>query len=292
MNIFNSQVIAKMPNAGLGNILFVWARALIFSKQHQLPLTVLGLNGIHLGPFLRKEKVKRFYFGQFKFPNISSYIAIPVAKLFVKTIKEPTVIENDSKIYVFDQIPDWAHFFKDLKPHRQLVINEFYNLLSKKNQYRLAQLKNEEYIAIHIRMGDFKPLGEHIDFKTVGATRTPFKYFIDIIEKLKHNGFANTPIKIFSDGHEHELTDILTIPNVSYTPPEQDVIDLVKISRAKLIVTSASSTFSEWAGFLSDVPIIRHPDHIHSKIRDEAIFFEGSINDFLLYEKKITEDHN
>lgn len=282
MNIFKkSHVIAKMPNAGLGNILFVWAKALIFSKSNNLPLTIIGLNNIHIGPFLRREKVKRFYFGQFKFPKINNLINSLIAQLNSKKIVEPLTIDSTKAIYIFNQIPDWSHFFKNLKPHRQLIIKEFYKLLSKKTLSRIAQLKTEDYIAVHIRMGDFKKLEANVDFKNVGATRTPFNYFKDVIDKLKQNGFENTPIKIFSDGHKGELTEILAIPNTAYMPPDIDVVDLIKISRAKLIVTSAHSTFSEWAGFLSEVPIIRHPDHIHGSIREETHLFEGIIDNYI-----------
>lgn len=86
-------------------------------------------------------------------------------------------------------------------------------LLLKKTLRCIAKIKAEEYIAVHIRMGDFKKLEEEADFKNVGATRTLFGYFKDVIEKLKIHGFESIPIKIFSDGHHDELSEILCIPN-------------------------------------------------------------------------------
>jgi gamma-glutamyl:cysteine ligase YbdK (ATP-grasp superfamily) len=44
------------------------------------------------------------------------------------------------------------------------------------------------------------------------------------------------------------------------------------MSRARIIVCSAGSTFSEWSAFLSDALVIRHPSHVHSAIRPVAQF--------------------
>lgn len=278
-----------MPNAGLGNILFVWARALIFAKSNGLPIIIVGLNRIHLGPFLRKEKVKRFYLGQFRFPSLPSILTASIAKFFFKKIVEPSTINSSKAIYIFNRIPDWSHFFKDLKPHRKIIVEEFFNLLSKSTLKRIDNWQENEYIAVHIRMGDFRKLEENINFKTVGSTRTPLSYFKDIIYKLQKNGYETTTVKIFSDGYKDELLEILSISNTEYMYPDLDIVDMIKISRAKLIVTSASSTFSEWAGFLSDAPIIRHPDHIHSLIRQEKNLFEGTIDQYLQISNKNTK---
>ena len=52
---------------------------------------------------------------------------------------------------------------------------------------------------------------------------------------------------------------------------------MLLLSKSKIIVTSAASTFSYWSGFLSEAPIIMHPDHIHKPIRanQPSALFEG-----------------
>jgi hypothetical protein len=70
---------------------------------------------------------------------------------------------------------------------------------------------------------------------------------------------------------------------------------LILLSRSKIIITSAGSTFSYWAGFLSDSPIIMHPDHIHHSIRlsHESGYYEGPFDSenisLIDYIKKIHE---
>ena len=59
-------VYADLPRTGLCNMLFPWARAVLYARNHSLPLLApewvkLG----RIGPWLRGERDKRYYFGQF-----------------------------------------------------------------------------------------------------------------------------------------------------------------------------------------------------------------------------------
>ncbi len=64
------------------------------------------------------------------------------------------------------------------------------------------------------------------------------------------------------------------------------------MSKAEYIITSAGSTFSEWAGFLSNAVIILHPDHIHTKIRREENLFEGPVEALKDFNKNIKLNNN
>jgi hypothetical protein len=58
---------------------------------------------------------------------------------------------------------------------------------------------------------------------------------------------------------------------------------MMLLSKSNCIVISTGSTFSYWAGFLSDAPMIMHPEHIHSRIRfleSGEKPFEGSFSDW------------
>ena len=60
-----------------------------------------------------------------------------------------------------------------------------------------------------------------------------------------------------------------------------DIVDMVLLSRSEIIVTAKGSTFSYWAGFLSDVPVILHPDHIHNYNRlpsENPELYEGPMD--------------
>ncbi|WP_421944664.1 alpha-1,2-fucosyltransferase [Pedobacter sp.] len=286
----NSLVIARLPRAGLGNKLFVWARALMFAKKNNLPLYIIGFNRIHIGPFLRREKAKRFYFGQFKRNSFAAQL-IYLQHILTKTsiVKEPELgaeaIQFNTR-YLFEQIPSWKNYFESFQSYRLIIRDAFFEKLSKKVVKQVEKYNVNAEIGVHIRMGDFKPLPDGVDFKLVGATRTPIKYFIDCIQKIGLSLNSSPKTLVFSDGYEEELKEIFTLNNTTLSDCSIDVVDLVNLSRSKIIITSAHSSFSEWAGFLSESPIIRHPDHIHSRIRLEQKLFEGTLKDFLKNHEK------
>src|SRR5262249_41728741 len=101
---------------------------------------------------------------------------------------------------------------------------------------------------------------------------TPDFYFRDQISWLREAAGRNVPITIFSDGNDEELRFALELPNIVRARAPNDVIELLLMSRARVIVASAGSSFSDWAGYLSEGGFIRHPDHIHAPIRPSATY--------------------
>ncbi len=188
---------------------------------------------------------------------------------------------NKPTNFVFDTIPSWKDYFISLHAHRQLVIKEFHQLLSKKSQSCLDSYQNPSAIGVHIRMGDFKQLKEGEDFKLLGATRTPLTYFKQCILEIRAQLGTEIPAIVYTDGYPSELEEILKLDNTHLNETKFDIVDLINLSKSKIIITSAHSSFSEWAGFISDAPIIRHPDHIHGKIRSEENLFEGTLTQFI-----------
>jgi hypothetical protein len=272
-------VIAKLPNAGLANCLFVWARAAVYANQHSLRLETIGWNRIHIGPILRGERVKRYYRGYFKDQTSLARETVLKQKLKIKkTLFNPEAAQlpTDIDYLVFDELPHWSDYFKHLKPHRALVKKLFFNNI---NASLLEQsgLQEKPEVSIHVRMGDFKVLAENQDFAKVGLVRTPLTYFEKVWDKLQSKGYQKA--MIFSDGRTAELSDLLKLKGMTRAPLQKDLLDLIQMSKSEVIITSASSSFSLWASFLSDATIIMHPDHIHELIRLEDNLIEISASE-------------
>jgi hypothetical protein len=190
-------------------------------------------------------------------------------------------INSISNTYLFSNCSEWGDYFAGLKEHRQLVLNLFWKILlpSIKKQ---VDAKESPQIGIHVRLGDFRKLRDGENFKQVGLVRTPEEYFVDTIYKIRKIHGIKTPVSIFTDGHKYELEKLLNLDNISIIEGNSDIVDLLLLSKSKVIICSAGSTFSYWAGFLSDSPIILHPEHIHAKIRLEHHLFEGTLDEYIL----------
>src|SRR4051812_18492456 len=60
-----------IERTGLANMMFPWARAQVFAQLHSVPMLAPRWVQFRLGPIIRRETDKRFYFGLF---DNSSYI--------------------------------------------------------------------------------------------------------------------------------------------------------------------------------------------------------------------------
>lgn len=259
--------ISNLPSAGLGNKLFSWASGVVFAHVNNCSHYIIGMTRVHLGPFLRNERRKRFYFGYFK----NEIILLPILNYFQRSYNKKQAeceqIVSGNGNFIFSEIPHWSNSFIILNNHRELIKKAFWDNLTAKVNDRIL-MHEVPFIGIHIRMGDFRTLQDAEDFSKVGAVRTPLAYFVEITYCLLHFLGKNVPITIFSDGYDHELQEVLKLPNAKRAEDDLDVVHMAVLSKSKLIIMSAGSTFSFWAGFLSDGILINHYQHLHAPIRN------------------------
>jgi hypothetical protein len=257
----------------------VWARGFVFSELNGIPLNVTGWNRLRAGPLLRGE-ICRHYFGQFYVRRQSSLWQWLRALVLYQRAVEPPVaqLESDRRVlYVFSQVPHWRDFFADLKPHREFVRSSLRKLVTN-SILEEVEAKCKPIVSIHVRHGDFRPLRPGEDFARVGHVRTPISYFRDLIDLLTAIAGRPLPVTLFSDGDSVDLGELLALPNVTRHMPQAAIADLLLMAQSKILVPSASSTFSYWAAFLSEAAILLHPAHVHAPIRPAKVnaqFFEG-----------------
>lgn len=275
----NKVVLAKMPRAGLGNKLFCFAHAIIFSEINKLTLFYSGLTQFHIGTYLRREKSKRYYTLLFR-----KGVKLNFLKTFFRKKQyidynscETKVAHDKNYIYTFNQVPSWNDYFKYIRENRSLVIEKLNYYLNEDINSKLSN-KNAPSIGVHIRMGDFKKLQQNEDFEKVGAARTPLTYFVDLILRIRSIAGFDLDVTIFTDGNIEELEEVFCLPKVFLAAEDSDVMQLLHLSKSNIILLSAGSTFGQWAAFLSNAAIVNHYHHFHSYIRDKEtnnILFEG-----------------
>jgi hypothetical protein len=284
-----SIVICKLPKAGLGNKLFPLMRAYTFGHLNNLPVTVTHYHHLKIGPWLRHEKNKRKYNGFFSFQK--GWIAAQMDNWRIKNYRkgqkrEPELVrvedkKNLAKSYLFSAIPHYAHRFDGLKENRQLVLQLLWNVITPAIKEKVGRL-SPPCIGVHIRMGDFRRLKDGEEFGKTGTVRTPEDYFVNSIHSIRKLHGSDLPVSIFTDGTKNELIKIFTLNNIHLVEGNNDLVDLIVLSRSKVIVTSAGSTFSYWAGFISDAAVIMHPSYADLKIRSESdrkALYEGAFDD-------------
>lgn len=265
--------VALLPNAGLANKLFVWAKAEVFAHLNNLSAQSVGWTYPKIGPMLRGERSMRMYGRFFDTSPGRALLTLSSGRFRCRLFFEPSctsLIEIDPKsVYLFRKVPHWSNYFGDIRDHRDFVRARLLSIVRK--EY-IAELDETEspVVAMHVRRGDFRALQLGEDFRRVGGVRTPNAYFAGIVHSLRAAAGFEVPITIFSDGTDAELSFLLRLPAVSRAKPLDDISELLLMSRAQVIVTSAGSTYGEWAAYLSNATVLRHPDHIHAPIRSTS----------------------
>ncbi len=284
-----SVVICNLPKAGLGNQLFPLLKAYVFGELNNLPVFVTGYNPFFIGPYLRQEKSKRNYSGIFTFQqnvfkaNLSAFKLLKYKNFHL--VKEPPIQkieeeENDPTAYIFSEMPHWDHYFDGLKEYRGKVIDNFYKLLRPEIKKSITA-QAPPCVGVHIRMGDFRKLLPGEIYGQKGAVRAPEAYFTELIVNIRKVHGTNLPVTLFTDGYRHELKELFKLPAVDLVEGNRDITDLALLSQSKIIITSVGSTFSYWAGFLSDAVVILHPDHTNTSLRPPHLvkeLYEGAFD--------------
>ena len=279
----NNYVYAKLPRAGIGNKLIVWARALVFAHVNNKLLFVSNWADFKIGPFLRMEKQKRQYFGNFNQTNKLSFFRYVYLIFIGKTMYDPALEvlkqkDQNFSLYKFEKISSWKDYFEGIRDYRDLIIESFFKMVSK-NTINKVNLSKIPVIGVHVRLSDFKEAGLDQEIGSTPNLRTPLSYYVKVIQIIRKTFGGSLPVTIFSDGHDEELECFLEIPGVRLAKKNSAIVDLILLSQSQCIVVSPMSTFSYWASFLSDAIIIKHPGHA-AEIRPTSInedLFEGSI---------------
>ena len=272
---------ARLPAAGLGNKLFVWAKAYMFSRLNVIPLRVTGWLRFQKAPVLQGLDF-RLYWNYFKQVDEAGRRTNRYADRHYRVVAEPLVGHRDIEtgvIYEYSKVPHWNNYFGDIREYRGQVKAALMEMLTDARLRELSRHKSP-VIAANVRMGDFRKLQPNENFANVGGVRTPLVYFRELIENIRKLHGSPLPVEIVTDGGARELAELLALPNVSIAPRRSKVIDILMMSRSKILLCSAGSTFSYWAGFLGECALIMHPDHIHQPIRPEAVnrsCYEGAL---------------
>lgn len=263
---------ARLPNAGLGNKLFVWAKAYMFSRLNGIPLRVTGWLQLQKAPLLHGLDL-RFYWNYFKRIDEAGGRTNRYAARYYRAISEPAVERRAIEpgvIYEYSKVPHWDNFFGDIREYRDQVRDALMGMLTDARVREIGRHK-PPVIAANVRMGDFKKLKANENFAKLGGVRTPVTYFRELIGNIRKLHGTALPVEIVTDGSARELGELLELPNVSMAPSRSKIVDILMMSRSRILLCSAGSTFSYWAGFLGECALIMHPDHVHQPIRPEAV---------------------
>jgi len=248
----------RVAGHGLGNCFYTYFHAVTLAEKYGAAVIAPPWFSLKLGPLLRGERSKRFYWRMFRPFDGEIYGARKLLTLLsgyrkrvvvhVGEATEPTVVRGALNFVVSRQFT-----FRGLHPHRS-VIRE--RLLGTVNDPIPADHRwgGGNYIAMHIRLGDFAAVTDHaLITSSQPNLRIPMPWYTNLTRALRDR-YRNMRILIFSDGDAKQLEPILAQGATLYRTGS-DMTDLLAMAGASVLVGS-NSTYSRWAAFLGNMPSI------------------------------------
>ena len=256
----------RLGGPGLGNLLFVWARAIACSEKLNYKLISPNWNTLKIGTYIRKEKDKRTYRNLFIDSGIQGF------KKYLIQFFSISFIQNSKFKNIF-KIPNVVVFsgmgsqMNDII-NDHLIIKKKLNSILTKEVLSLIEKNRPKHIGVHVRFGDFQMENEKLLRSGTTNTRIPIKWYVDVINKLKNKFGEQTEFLIFSDGSQIDLKDILLLKNVYLAKGGNAISDMISLSYSKTIIAS-NSTFSLWSSYLGRCNTIWFPGTKRFNLFDE-----------------------
>lgn len=257
----------RFGGAGLGNLLFMWSRAVVAAHEHDCELIWPTWPSIKIGPWIRREADKRFYGDLFKaktykYKGHRKYSAFAtIKKIHCKNyedvdwghIPEECIVICDG----YNLAPGELQMnFEGIREYKQLISEHIFKNLKKKGEKALS-FEAGKSLNIHVRLGDFTNNKEALR-QGKNNIRIDINWYCKMVELVRSSAGWSVPVNVFSDGTDEELKDLLQMPDVKRVFFGNSIADIVALSKAPLMIASGSS-FSLWARFLGNCSSISFP---------------------------------
>lgn len=254
-------VHSEVGTAGLGNRLFPWARAEVFRQKHGLGMLAPGWIKLKIGPLLRGEKDKRYYTDLFSSKGyvrgLQRWYRLLTAKRIPEAQASEALASKVSNGLIW--FSGMEGIFDPILGHQQFLLRRMMEIVTERNR-QVIQESAPPWIAIHVRRGDVRTIehGKAWD-RSMTWLGLPEEWYIRAIEQMRAWAGWDVPVTIFTDAYEHQIPKLLALRSTSIFPKNPAIVDMLVMSKARIILPTTSSTFSMWSAFVGEMPILFYP---------------------------------
>jgi hypothetical protein len=234
-------LLFRGPGAGLGNLLFPWARAEIYAETSGGRVIAPTWRNLKLGPWLRREPDKRSYGSLFRHRPPAQAVADLLRRATSRRLCEDEYlaggpVDTDTLI----EVADLRRGFADIDGHAKFLQAR----LTRLSRQSLAAPRSD-FIALHIRCGDFAPAPPRYQRNS----RIEPGWFVAELQRIRTIR-PDMPAIVFTDDTSGEIeATFARCPDVVFAAPANALQLIFHMAAADHLVLS-NSTFSLWAAFL------------------------------------------
>jgi len=267
----------KGRGSGLGNELFPWAKAYIASVELGIKLLhpAWGLNprGYYryfgtsrldwIYYFLLSKLLPAYTFSKADFEDIGERDFDKAINIFAERLNL-----HNKEAFVLNLEGMWGGFY-GIRKAKYFIMSELYktNYLTN-NLYNISKKieKNKLVVAVHVRLGDFRPANKNQDYRGLWNVSIPLDWYSNICRSIQEIlGRHNIRFILLTDGPEDKLLEFIEefTPITSLHCHNTAISDLLTMISADILICSISS-FSMWAAFLSNSPYFWYKRNLFS----------------------------
>lgn len=255
---------ADVGRFGLGHGLLAWGRCVVWCHQRNAPVIAPRWLRLRIGPYLRRERDKRFYYSQFRTGRQigglrrASLLALADKCSAQSQLPPPGFRPTRDTVVVFSNSPadnERKHFHEIVGASR--IVREA--LIDMTRPRFLPSPPRERHIAIHLRRGDFATPGNISVLKRgLHNQRLPITWYVEMLTGLRQHLGDKLPAIVYSDCQDAELKPLLELEGVRRSSNKKAITDMLAISQAHVLISSGSG-FSRWGSYLGQVPRLCFP---------------------------------
>lgn len=222
---------------------------------------------VKVGPILRRETDKRSYVGLFR--NNGQHVGVlhsVARKIFARKYCEDEMHAAGEGDVV--NVSGMKGLFEPLAGYNTLILSRLQSILTPSVKASVHETSRGSYIAIHVRLGDFGTNAQSALGPSRGQnnTRIGIEWYVNALQAVRQSlGDDDYPARVFSDGADHELKELLMCKGVERCTSGSAVGDILCLGRSRVLIASAS-TFSMWASFLGQPFTVWFPGQMRSQL--------------------------
>jgi uncharacterized protein YnzC (UPF0291/DUF896 family) len=252
---------------GLGHGMLSWARSVVWAKNHGVEVIAPNWLQLRIGPYLRNERDKRFYYKLFQAgAQIGGarrlYLLATAKRVRIEDLTETEFAERQKSreafIVMFHNVNanNEATYFHEIAGHSRLLRVSLLEMTRPRYRPSVAETP---HIGVHIRGGDFgKPASAEELRSGKHNMRLPVEWYVEMITALREGAGFIAPTTVYSDCREDEIQPVLSLAKVTRSRYRESVTDMLAMSEASVLISSGSG-FSRWGSYLGQVPRVCFP---------------------------------
>jgi len=253
-----------LPRSGLGNMLFPWARCLVWCKDNGCEMIGPVWFKVRLGPYLRRERDKRHYWKLFHAGGAITGLRRLWLLARLPMISEEVGRERATNlrrcVVLFRGM---TGLFEPIIGRHREVLNGLTTIV---RRGCLPTRSAKGYIGIHVRRGDFAvPTDTRLLMDGGWNYRIPIEWYLQCLREVRAAAGSCVPATVVSDGSGNELDLLMSEPGVTWHRGRSAIEDLLWLSSSSVIIASGS-TFSMWASYLGQAPSLWFPGQLRQRV--------------------------